>query len=239
MTEEFRTVVYQRGFHVFMGVPLKVSPGVLIPRSETELLGRTALAQLAGISHPKIIDMCAGSGNLACALAMNCPEAQIWAADASPACVALMQANIESLALGNRVKAVESDLFHSLQGLIPGSGVDMIVCNPPYISSRRLDTQSQWLLDQEPREAFDGGPYGINILRRLVREAPLFLRENGKLCFEFGEGQHEIVERLLNSAGAYTGVRLIGENEVPRLALACKRVAVPGGRAMPGADRAS
>lgn len=223
MTEESRIAVLERGTTSFMGVDLVVTPGVLIPRPETELLGRTALTSLANVQQPRIIDMCAGSGNLACALAVHRPDAQVWAADASGECVALIRANCERLALGDRVTAWQSDLFAELTSLISAGSIDLVVCNPPYISSHRLDTQSNWLLDQEPRLAFDGGPYGINILRRVVREALGFLRDGGTFCCEFGEGQHVMVGRLLTAAAGYEDIEFVDNESVPRVVKARKK----------------
>jgi release factor glutamine methyltransferase len=207
-----------------MGLQLKVAPNVLIPRQETELLGVAACREVAGIAQPKIIDMCSGSGNLACALAFNLPGALVWAADASPECVRLTRANAEAVGVKTRVTALESDLFEGLRCAGLENAADLIVCNPPYISSRRLDSQSSWLLDREPRQAFDGGPYGINIMTRLVRTAPEFLRTGGILAFEFGEGQHPLILRLLDSCQAYHSIRLVSNADgVPRVAVAHKK----------------
>jgi len=229
MAEDFRTDVYSRGSCDFMGVKLKIGRGVLIPREETELLGHTACGEVQDYENPKIIDMCAGCGNLACALAVHIPAAKMWAADASPECVSLISANVQGLGLRDRVTVVESDLFESLRGLDLLAAVDLIVCNPPYIPSHRLNAQSRWLLESEPRRAFDGGPYGVDILRRLVREAAVFLREDGSLIFEFGEGQHEIVRRLLESSGAYHSIRFVTNGAgIPRVAVARKK-RIPSG----------
>ena len=85
MTQDLRGDVFARGYQTFMGLTLKVAPGVLIPREETELLGATAVAALEGCTAAKIIDMCAGSGNLACALAAKIPGAMVWASDSDVA----------------------------------------------------------------------------------------------------------------------------------------------------------
>jgi release factor glutamine methyltransferase len=224
MTDDLRTDVFTRGYQTFMGLQLKVTPNVLIPRRETELLGVTACREVTGIAQPRIIDMCTGSGNLACALGFNLPGAVIWACDASAECVRLTRANAEAVGVRSRVTAIESDLFEGLRGMGLEHSVDLVVCNPPYISSRRLDSQSSWLLNREPRQAFDGGPYGINIMTRLVRTAPEFLRENGVLAFEFGEGQHTLVMRLIEATGVYHSVRLVSNTEgIPRVALAHRK----------------
>jgi release factor glutamine methyltransferase len=223
MLLDSRVDIYARGYQTFMGLKLRIQPGVLIPREETELLGETACDLLKGIEYPLVIDMCAGSGNLACALATRIPGVRVWAADAFPECVRLTELNVNDLGLQHQVQVSHSDLFEALRGRGLENTVDLVMCNPPYIPSSRLDSRSSWLLESEPRGAFDGGSYGIDIMSRVVRDAPAFLRENGVLAFEFGVGQHQLVRRLLDSTKAYDSIRMISNAEgVPRVAVACK-----------------
>ena len=222
MTPESRTEVFARGYQTFMGLQLKVSSDVLIPRAETELLARTAAEEIESVTaQPRVIDMCSGSGNLACALAVRFPQARVWAADATEECVRLAEENVQQLNLQDRVSVFQGNLFESLSDQGLEGSVDLVVCNPPYISSHRLDSASNWLLSDEPRAAFDGGPYGLDIMSRLVREAPSFLRDGGVLAFEFGEGQHLLVQRLLTTSRAYRSFRLVSNAEgKPRVAVA-------------------
>ena len=90
----------------------------------------------------------------------------------------------------------QGDLFASLKGVAPSGEIDLIVCNPPYISTGRLAKDSAHLLENEPREAFDGGPYGLSIHQRVIKEAPEHLREGGYLVFEMGLGQERQLELL-------------------------------------------
>jgi release factor glutamine methyltransferase len=201
---------YLSGRQMFMGLELLAAPGVLVPRPETELLGWTArrlLDQLAADvpdGRPlRVIDMCCGSGNLACALAAGAPRARVWACDVTAPCVDLACRNVERLELGTRVSVHRGDLFAPLgtEGL--AGAVDMIVCNPPYISTERLRKDRAELLDQEPREAFDGGPYGISIQLRVVNEARAYLRSGGWLLLEIGLGQDRQMAQLLGRAKDY------------------------------------
>ncbi|MER2606843.1 MAG: HemK/PrmC family methyltransferase [Siculibacillus sp.] len=186
--------------HRFMGVELEIAPGALIPREETELLGRTALELLAALDHaPRVIDMCCGSGNLACAIAVARPDARVWGCDLTEETVDLARRNVVRLGLTDRVVIARGDLFAALDGL-DLDGVDLVVANPPYISTARLEGESAHLLENEPREAFDGGPYGIALHQRLVREAAPRLVPGGRLAFEFGEGQERQVAALLTRA---------------------------------------
>ena len=206
---------YQKGSVPFMGVELLVAPGALVPREETELLGSTALAAIRELKvpAPRVIDMCCGAGNLACGIAHGIPSAQVWASDLTDGCVAVTRRNVEHLGLSGRVQVRQGDLFAGLQGLGLEGTVDAIVCNPPYISEKRLASDRAHLLEHEPRAAFDGGPYGLNIHQRVIREAPAFLRPGGVLLFEIGLGQDRQVKLLFERAKAYEDIRLVTDAE--------------------------
>lgn len=190
----------------FCGRSFVVGPGVLVPRQETELLARTAVYLLAGRTCPRVIDMCCGAGNLAVTIALERLDARVTAADLTgPAC-AFARDNARRLGVSDRVDVRQGDLFSALDGLGLAEGADLIVANPPYISTGRLAGDKAYLLGQEPREAFDGGPYGVTIHQRLVREAGSFLKDGGFLVFEFGLGQRAQVERLFSRAGNWVDV---------------------------------
>jgi release factor glutamine methyltransferase len=210
----------ERGRVVFAGVPLEVAPGALVPREETELLARTAIALLAGFPPaPRVIDMCCGAGNLACAIAHHVPSARVWASDLTDACVALTCRNVEALGLGDRVSVHQGDLFESLSAEALGGSIDMIVCNPPYISQKRLAEERAALLELEPQEAFAAGPYGLGIHQRVIRDAPGFLRHGGLLLVEIGAGQDRQVETLFARARKFDDIRhMCDAAGVPRVA---------------------
>lgn len=217
---------YVIGRQSFMGIELLAAPGALVPRTETELLGNTALAAIRarGNERPLLIDMCCGSGNLACALAHHLPLANIWAADLTDGCVSLARRNVEHLGLADRVHVVQGDLFAALAGAGLEGRVDVIVCNPPYISETRLAADRAALLEHEPREAFDGGPYGLSIHQRVVKEALPFLRADGELLFEFGLGQDKQLVFVFSRARAYEAPRLVAnEAGEPRVAHARRK----------------
>ena len=189
----------------FMNVDLLVERGVLVPRQETELLGATALE--VAPESARIIDMCCGSGNLACALASHLPRARVWASDLTDACVSLARRNAEFAKVQDRVVVRQGDLFSALQEL--AGTIDLIVCNPPYISQARLAGERAVLLENEPREAFDGGPYGLSIHQRVVKEALPFLKPGGHLLFEIGLGQERQVTLLIGRTRAYEPARAV------------------------------
>ena len=193
-------LAYLTGRQKFMGYELLAGPGSLVPREETELLGRMAVTFLREKSNPSLglIDMCCGSGNLACALALSLPEARIWAADLTDSCVELARRNATLHGLDGRLKVFQGDLFAPLEGKGLDGLMDAVICNPPYISATKLAGDRAELLKHEPREAFDGGPYGISIHQRVIREAIRFLRPGGLLLCEFGLGQERQVKALVD-----------------------------------------
>ena len=210
--------------HRFMNVLLELAPDVLVPRQETELLGQSAIAILRDRAPgSKVIDMCCGSGNLALAIAAEIPSARVWGVDVTESSVALARSNAERLDAQDRVTIRRGDLFGALDGDELVGAVDMVVCNPPYISTARLDGESAHLLHAEPREAFDGGPYGISIHQRLIRDAVDFLKPGGWLLFEFGLGQDRQVAALTARTKAYEPVTFTkDEVGMPRVAILCK-----------------
>ncbi|WP_291163281.1 HemK/PrmC family methyltransferase [Ensifer sp. SSB1] len=207
-----------------MGVELELAPDVLVPREETELLGRKAVSILADrVAAATVIDMCCGSGNLALGIANDVPSARVWGADLTDSTVALARRNVDRLDTGTRVSIRQGDLFGAFEGDNLEGTVDMIVCNPPYISTGRLEGDRAHLLESEPREAFDGGPYGISIHQRLIRDAVAFLKPGGWLLFEFGEGQDRQAAALLSRIKTYEPVTFATDrNGKPRVAIVRK-----------------
>ncbi len=206
----------------FMGLELEWAPGVLIPRPETELLARAALERLDQAA--RVADLCCGCGNLAAIIALAAPASRVVAADISAAATALARRNMARLRVSDRVVVREGDLFSALANDRRDGPFDMIVANPPYISSARLDSEASHLLLDEPREAFDGGPYGLSIHQRLISDAPAFLTPGGRLLFEFGAGQERQVELLFARARSFEDIVFLpDEGGRPRVAAATLR----------------
>jgi release factor glutamine methyltransferase len=205
----------------FLGVEIEAGPGALRPRAETELCGRTAIAKLRDAPTPILIDVCCGTGNLACAIATALPALRAWALDLTDGCVALARANVARLGLGDRVTVGQGDLFAALDddaAALAGT-VDVITCNPPYLSTATLAQRPD--LADEPREAFDGGPYGIAIHQRVARDALALLRPGGWLVMEFGLGQERQLRLVLGRARGYGTIELINDEEgAPRVVAA-------------------
>ncbi len=198
------------GLQRFMGLDLGAGPAALIPRRETEILGTLALARLREACDARgsavAIDVCTGSGNLALALAHHEPRARVHAADLSADAVALARANAQRLGLASRVTFAVGDLLAPFEH-DPGPGaVDLVCCNPPYISSAKVPAMDAEIARHEPSLAFDGGPLGIRILDRLVREALPLLRPGGWLAFEVGAGQGRGLRRRVEQRDAYEAI---------------------------------
>ena len=196
-----------RGTVGFMGLELVALPGALVARKETEILARLALdiVQARTIRHGAqlVVDMCTGSGNLACVMAKGVPSATLYASDLTTEAVSVARQNVTNLGLDGRVSVHQGDLFEPLRSKGLEGRVDVVMCNPPYISTGKLDKERAELLRDEPREAFDGGPYGISIHQRVVKDALDFLKPGGVLAFEVGSGQGRPVALLFNRTRQY------------------------------------
>jgi release factor glutamine methyltransferase len=214
--------VLERGVTQFMGLELFVEAGALIPRVETELLGREAVRLARDAANaPIVIDVCCGAGNLACAIASCVATAHVWAADLTAPCAALARRNVDKLGLAGRVRVFQGDLFAPLTDEGLEARADLITCNPPYISTARVESEQSERFAGEPREAFDGGPYGLTIHQRVMKEAQRFLKPGGSLLFEFGLGQERQMNALFARAKAYDEVRFLhNESGAPRVAVA-------------------
>lgn len=191
---------YLTGHQEFFGLDLHITPDVLIPRPETEILVESVLAwaQLQGSLH--IADVGTGSGAIALALAAHLPPATITALDISSAALAVAQANAVRLDLAHRVRFVQSNLLEALQPqLTAGTRFDAIVSNPPYVPDGDAPGMQPEVRDFEPHTALFAGADGLAIYRRLIPEAMDALRPGGLLALEFGYGQREILLPLLSA----------------------------------------
>ena len=188
-------VAYLLGEREFYGRRFGVSPAVLIPRPETELVVDLVLARVAPGSAPAILDLGTGSGALAVTLALEIPAAQVTAVDFSPAALTVARANAAALAAS--VRCVESDWFAALDA---AAGFDFIVSNPPYIAENDPHL-AQGDVRFEPATALASGPAGLDDLRRITAAAPGFLAAGGWLMMEHGYDQAAAVRALLVAAG--------------------------------------
>ena len=198
------------GRQQFMGVELLTTNQALIPRKETEILGRAALRLLGDIERtierPRIMDICTGAGNLAVIMALHSPAGRIYASDLSEDAVSLAEKNAALHEVADRVEVRAGDLFAAFDEQKFWGSMDLVTCNPPYISSARVEGMVEEISGHEPTLAFDGGAFGIKILHRLIKEAPSFMKNNGWLAFEVGLGQGEAMIKRMKKNNMYAEV---------------------------------
>ncbi len=177
---------YLLGVEDFRGLRIAVGPGVFIPRPETELLVERALA--GGVDGRGVaLDLCAGSGVVACALAARRPGLTVWAVELSSEAARFARVNVKRLGLADRVTVLEGDLFAPLAGLGLSRHCDLVVANPPYLARPALAALPAEVRDWEPTQALDGGPDGLAVATRILSEAPGFARAGGRVLLEVGD----------------------------------------------------
>ncbi|MCE5323910.1 peptide chain release factor N(5)-glutamine methyltransferase [bacterium] len=194
-------LAYILGNKEFYGLDIEVSPGVLIPRPETELLVEECIKRLkpSQTIKPLIADVGTGSGAISVAIAANIPNAIIYATEISPDALKVARHNIENHQLTERVHLVEGDFLEPLKSL--GVEFDAIVSNPPYIPSVDIETLEPEIAVYEPRSALDGGVDGLDAYRSIFPDAIGLLRENGFIAVEVGMGEASAVKGIAISAG--------------------------------------
>lgn len=203
----------------FMGLDLYFENGVFVVRPETELLGWSAVKRLRNIltdtpevEELKLVDIGCGSGNLTCGIANSIPELKVFAVDILESCISLTFKNVDRHGFNSRVSILKGDLFQPLQIYGLENSVDVVISNPPYISTSRLKGDRAYLLSHEPVEAFDGGPFGISMVQRLIKESVKYLKTGGFLLFEFGIGQDKQIQILFERAGGYDLIEFESNN---------------------------
>lgn len=191
----------------FMGNLFICTPDTLIPTDETRVLVNAALESIrekeAHDNNLILIELGTGCGNIASTLAMHTKHIKILASDISPAAVAVAKKNIDKYKLVDRISLFCGDLFLPFQTMGYEGTIDFVVCNPPYIPTASLDKLSPEIIDHEPRVALDGGPYGIDVFRRLIADSLTMLKSEGMLFFEIGERQEKLAARLIEKNGGY------------------------------------
>jgi release factor glutamine methyltransferase len=207
-----------------MGVEIETAPGVFAPRDETETLGETVIKVLRDREgHQLVIDMCCGSGNLACAVANASNHISIWATDLTEQAAEVATRNVVRLGLAEVVEVSHGDLFKPFIARRLESRIDLVMCNPPYISTSRLAGEKSYLVQSEPREAFDGGPYGLSVHQRVISEAVRYLKPGGWIALEIGQGQEKQISALFRRSGGYAKEQhILDKHGVPRVTIAQK-----------------
>ncbi len=190
---------YIAGRQEFYGLEFEVTPDVLIPRPETELLVEEALKLLKGSDAPLLCDVGTGSGCIAVTLLHERQDAWGFALDVSPAALAVAARNAARHGVEERLRFILSDCFDALRdGEHREIRFDLVASNPPYIAEAEIEGLQREVREHEPRLALTPGGDGLAVIRRLVARAPEFLKPGGHLLIEIGYGQHAQVASLID-----------------------------------------
>lgn len=213
---------YICGFQEFWSLEFRVSPGVLIPRPETECLMEQALAfykegTVPGGDAPRVLDLGTGAGVLAVCLAHEIKGARVCASDISRAALDQARGNARRHGVEKRITWVQGDLFAPF-GKLENAPFDLILANPPYVAEEDFSGLQPEVRDHEPREALDGGPGGMDIARRIIEEARMFLSPGGRILVELDAEQMDEARETAMSAGAYAHLGVIRDYaRLPRI----------------------
>lgn len=209
---EDEPIAYLTGKAHFFNLEFVVTRDVLIPRPDTETLVENVLQQVrheAGLEAPRVLDLCTGSGCIACAIAGHLKGSTVAATEISPAAVQIAKQNIERLGLGERVTVLEGDLFEPLANLLDPRPFDIIVSNPPYIPSNQIAQLDRSVKDYEPIGALDGGLDGLAFHRRILSQAPPRLRQGGRIYLEIAFDQGEAAMAVAAEHSEFEEPRLL------------------------------
>ncbi|MBX3244489.1 MAG: peptide chain release factor N(5)-glutamine methyltransferase [Acidobacteria bacterium] len=185
---------YIVGKQEFYGLEMLVTPDVLIPRPETELLVDQGLEHLRSSESKRFCEIGVGSGCVTVAILVNEPDAQAVALDVSEKALAIAQANAERHGVADRVEFRSSDIFSSFNS----AALDLIVSNPPYIADAEMSDLQPEVRDHEPHLALSDNGDGLGIIRQIIQDSPQFLRLGGALMLEIGHGQEPDVSLMFD-----------------------------------------
>lgn len=194
-------VAYVLGEWEFMGLPFNVSPAVLIPRADTELLAELAIKLVRSRveGSMRVLDLCCGTGCIGIAIAKLAASSRVVMVDNSQSVLRVARANVARNSVARNAVCVEADAMAQPPMLL--GKFDIIVSNPPYVPTAEIDTLEASVRDYEPRAALDGGDDGLIFYREIIPRWKVLLKERGCMLFECGEGQAEEIEELLKKEG--------------------------------------
>jgi release factor glutamine methyltransferase len=208
---EHEPVAYLVGEREFYSMSFRVTPEVLIPRPESEILVAEAVAHLRSLGRAgRMWDACTGCGCVGIAAAKHAPDVEVLATDVSPTAVEMAAENAAAHGLADRVRCRQADLLTVPDDCTEWRQVDFITANPPYVAD---DDEIAPEVEFEPRIALFGGKDGLTVVRRLIRSAPEFLVAGGKLAMEFGLGQADDVCDLVADTDAFDDPRIVCDHQ--------------------------
>ncbi|HSU26127.1 MAG TPA: peptide chain release factor N(5)-glutamine methyltransferase [Pyrinomonadaceae bacterium] len=210
---------YITGRQEFYKLEFEVTPDVLIPRPETEILVERAITVLSAIEAPRFCEIGVGSGCISISVLHELKNASAAACDISENAIAIARRNAEKHGVSNRLRLIVSDLFDS----VPDEAFDTILSNPPYVPEVDFDSLQTEVRDYEPTIALTSGADGLTVIERLIRQAPEHLRPGGVLLFEMGFNQSGKVSEMLDET-VWTDIDVLPDLQgIPRILYALKR----------------
>ncbi len=202
-------VAYLTGRTEFYSIELDITSDCLIPRPETELLVQRAIEFLRTRDGVQFVcDLGTGSGCIAVAISKNFSDARVIATDISAGALEVAARNVEKHQLHERIELLQGDLFEPLVRQLDVTEFDLIVCNPPYVSSAEYETLARNVRDYEPESALLAGADGLDIYRRLIEKVDQFLKPSAALMLEIGYAQGPAVRELLERTGAFPEIKI-------------------------------
>ncbi len=212
-------LAYVLGQWEFYGLPLQLTQDVLIPRDDTCAVTELAINQALFLdTAPRILDLCTGSGCIGLAIASRVRDCKVTCADISKEALAVAKKNVALNKLSARVSCVQADALSEPAAFL--GKFDMIVSNPPYITTEEMLELPHSVKDYEPHLALHGGPDGLDFYRSIAEKYSAALKPGGYLCFEFGLGQGEAVCRILEENGYTILERSRDFNQIERAVIA-------------------
>ena len=212
-------LAYILGQWDFYGMTLHVNENVLIPRDDTCAVTALAIKKSLFLdSNPRILDLCTGSGCIGLAIAHRVKDAKVTLADVSKEALAVAKKNIADQRLSARVSAVQADALKMPPAFL--GKFDLIVSNPPYITTKEMDALPHSVKDYEPHLALHGGTEGLDFYRAIAANFRYALKPGGFLCFEFGMGQGDAVCAILEENGYTILERSSDNNQIERAVIA-------------------
>ena len=208
-------VAYLIGEWEFYGLELDISPDVLIPRADTEVLAERAIEYCAAQGECRVLDLCAGSGCVGLAVAAHVPRARVALGELSEAALKICRQNVRRCGLSGRVISVQADALKKPPAVL--GEFQCIVSNPPYIPAGDIPGLDASVRDYEPHLALNGGADGLDFYRSIAQTWRDALTEDGRLYFEVGIGQADSVLRIMRAAG-FGDIQVVKDtHDIPRV----------------------
>ncbi|MFC1735040.1 peptide chain release factor N(5)-glutamine methyltransferase [Candidatus Hydrogenedentota bacterium] len=202
-------LAYITGLREFMSLDFEVTPAVLIPRPETELLVENAVEFIAGREDAVVVDLCTGSGCVAISIARMSPGCRVYATDISPDALEVARRNAARLNVGGRIDFAQGDLFEAFAEPSLEGECDLIVSNPPYVSERDMANLAPEILDYEPVGALTAWDGGMEFHKRILMESGRYIAKSGGIMMEISPEQAEELCQFARDAAGFKSVDVL------------------------------